>query len=296
MLGYLRDTSEKRSHNRDITSARALTPHFTGKVIERLVPQDIANYKMKRRATITSRGTRVSDATIGKELMLFSAAIKHANLEWGWELPNILKGRIPLGTVHKIRWLRQEEAEALKAQALKSTRSTHLIDFIELSLATAMRRDEVLRLEWDRVDFGQRLIYLNPENQKGKSNSSVPLNEIAVRVLRKRHLLRQANCPRSPWVFATAKGERIASIKKAFYYAAEKAGLPDISPHTLRHTVAAWLVQAGVPLRDVCEVCRHKDIRTTMRYAHLAPQNSRTAMAVLDGLGQDSVRMEIKKG
>jgi len=42
-----------------------------------------------------------------------------------------------------------------------------------------------------------------------------------------------------------------------------------------------WLVQSGVPIRTVSEVLRHKDIKTTMRYAHLAPENLREAVSVL---------------
>jgi integrase len=149
----------------------------------------------------------------------------------------------------------------------------------------------MLQLEWDRVDFGQRLVYLEPDDQKSGIPESIPLNEIAVRVLRKRQLLRLSgkteNAKKSPWVFADPTGERIASIKNSFYYAAAEVGLHDISPQTLRHTFGAWLVQAGVPLRTVCELCRHKDIRTTMRYAHLAPENAREAIKVLDRMSEN---------
>jgi len=295
MLAYMKDTPDKISHERDITSARALSAHFSGTIVERWQPEDIAAYKAKRRATITARGTRVSDATIGKELMLITAAIKHVNLEYDWGLPNVIRGRIPLPKAGRVRWLRPEEAEALKAAAHTRKRSAHLIDFIELGLSTGMRRDEMLQLEWSRVDFGQRLIYLDPDDQKGKVSSAIPLNATALRVLRERLDFHRRHAPKATYVFIDRFGARIASIKTAFYAAAEQAGLPDISPHTLRHTFAAWLVQAGVPLRTVCELCRHKDIRTTMRYAHLAPENGRAAIELLDAISQKSVRPDVKR-
>lgn len=66
-----------------------------------------------------------------------------------------------------------------------------------------------------------------------------------------------------------------------------------VSPHTLRHTFASWLVQDGVPIRDVCELCRHEDIRTTMRYAHLAPHATAARLTAIDvamaGIGHDVV-------
>ena len=40
-------------------------------------------------------------------------------------------------------------------------------------------------------------------------------------------------------------GERIGDIKKGFAAACERAGLKDVTPHTLRHTAATWLMQAG---------------------------------------------------
>ncbi|CAK0759245.1 hypothetical protein CCP3SC15_2490001 [Gammaproteobacteria bacterium] len=54
------------------------------------------------------------------------------------------------------------------------------------------------------------------------------------------------------------------------------------SVHDLRHTCATWLVQAGVSIRGVAEVLRHSDIRVTMRYAHLAPENTKAAVARLE--------------
>jgi hypothetical protein len=53
--------------------------------------------------------------------------------------------------------------------------------------------------------------------------------------------------------------------------------------HDLRHTCAAWLVSAGVPLPEVRDLLGHSTIRMTERYAHLAPENVRAAVARLEG-------------
>ena len=64
--------------------------------------------------------------------------------------------------------------------------------------------------------------------------------------------------------------------------AVKAAGIEYIRFHDLRHTAASWLVMAGVPLYEVQRVLMHSDPRMTMRYAHLAPDFLRGAMARLD--------------
>lgn len=53
--------------------------------------------------------------------------------------------------------------------------------------------------------------------------------------------------------------------------AVEAAGVPRYTPHACRHTAASWLVQAGATLYEVQAFLGHEDPKTTMRYAHLAP-------------------------
>jgi Phage integrase family len=50
----------------------------------------------------------------------------------------------------------------------------------------------------------------------------------------------------------------------------------------LRHTFASRLVMAGVDLRTVQELMGHKDIKMTLRYAHLSPDHTRQAMETLE--------------
>jgi site-specific recombinase XerD len=61
----------------------------------------------------------------------------------------------------------------------------------------------------------------------------------------------------------------VLRIKRAFNNACKKAGLENVTPHTLRHTFASHLVMAGIDLSTVQRLLGHRDIATTMIYAHL---------------------------
>jgi hypothetical protein len=69
-----------------------------------------------------------------------------------------------------------------------------------------------------------------------------------------------------------------AFLRRVFEPALKKAGIQDASWNVLRHTTASRLVMAGVPLPTVKEVLGHRNIQTTMRYAHLAPSHIQAAM------------------
>jgi len=141
----------------------------------------------------------------------------------------------------------------------------------------------MLALEWSRVDLGANLLYLGAEHQKNGKVGIVPLNREARAAIASRAQSRATHCPEARRVFCTSSGARIASVKKGFALAVQRAGLEDVHPHDLRRTFGSWLVQAGVDIRRVSELMRHSDIRVTASvYAHLAPGDLADAVEVLD--------------
>lgn len=84
-------------------------------------------------------------------------------------------------------------------------------------------------------------------------------------------------------------------ITHRFEEVRNKAGLLDVSAHTLRHTCASRLVQAGVDIYKVRQFLGHSSVRMTERYAHLAPSSLNAAVAVLERRGTSDKVIPFKK-
>jgi site-specific recombinase XerD len=117
------------------------------------------------------------------------------------------------------------------------------------------------------------------------SNSTV---EQAIPQLLNRARFRSEHCPASPWVFAHKDGSRIEAVHHGFSSLCKRVGIEDFRIHDLRHTCASWLVSAGIPLREVQELLGHGSIQMTERYAHLSPENLKSAMTVLERITAQS--------
>ena len=277
MVAFLQATADvKRSHGMDKLHTRQWKTSLEGWDMRTLTPQDIRTHVNRRLED------GVTNATINRELSLLSAAINFYNKEQLETLPNPTKGRKLREPEARIRWISDEEADRLIEAAEEADRAPHLADFIALALNTGCRSGELLGLEWPRVDMDRRLIHLEGIHTKAGKRRSVPLNNEAYRALLSRANFRTTHCPDTTWVFASEKGQRIQSVKKSFATACRKAEIEDFRIHDLRHTCAAWLVSAGVPLPEVRDLLGHSSITMTEKYAHLSPDNVRRAVSVLD--------------
>lgn len=171
-----------------------------------------------------------------------------------------------------------------EAQLVKSIRKLcprHLPDFL-IALHTGMRRGEQFSLQWEQVNLKRRLVHL--QMTKNGSERYVPINGIALAQFKK---LRRGNGNEKQCtgpVFVTSRGEAIKNARTWFEDVIEDTGLSDVTWHTLRHTFASRLVMAGVDLRTVQELMGHKMLQMTVRYSHLAPSHTLSAVERLCGI------------
>lgn len=270
--------SEWRSADRVGIACRRLQPHFTGMIAEQIRRADVASYIQKRKKD------GVTGSTINRELDLLSAACNYVRVTLEWNVQNPTTGmslREPQG---RLRWITKDEASRLIAEASKEYKSPHLADFIRLALNTGCRKNELLTLSWDRVDFDAGHLRLEGENTKNGKRRIVPLSEVARAALMSRARFHNEHCPESQWVFCHKNGKRVQFMQNGFEAACRRAGITNYRVHDLRHTCASWLVSAAVPLYEVKELLGHSSIEMTERYAHLAPDNLGRVAKVLDRL------------
>ena len=280
MLAFLKAKSDKRSHEDDLLHARRWRQLLPGRTVQSLKPADIHGYIAARKET------GVSNSTVNRELAFLAACIGWCNRELAWNLPNPIQGRKLKEPEGRTRWLSLGEAEKLVDAASSNERAPYLADFLTLALNTGMRRGEMLGLEWARVNLHAGTIRLEAQHTKAGKSRTVPVNDSARAALINRARFRAETCPDSPWVFANAAGARITCIKRSFATACRVAGIEDFRIHDLRHTCAAWLVSAGVPLPEVRDLLGHSSVTMTERYAHLAQDNIRAAVGRLDQMSR----------
>lgn len=188
---------------------------------------------------------------------------------------HIPKFKLPSFDNKRIRFLSKEEAQLLLWTLAQRSILWH--DISALALATGLRAKEIFNLRPYNFDRQNMLLYII-DTKTGK-NRSVPINATGFSILKKQN-------PKK-YIFSDRQIKQVSPI---FRRAVDDCGLNPqgidrrckVVFHTLRHTFASWLVQDNVHLSIVSELLGHSDIRMTMRYAHLAPNQSYSAVSKIN--------------
>jgi integrase len=161
------------------------------------------------------------------------------------------------------RFLTAAEVKRLQAAVAKSS-NTQLRYIVDLLLLTGARRSELLNAEWRHISLENRT-WLIPHPKNGKPRH-VPLSQAAIDLIGQ--LPRFADCP---YLLPNPETkEPFVTIKHAWMTARDKAKLPGLRLHDLRHACASFLVNSGIDLLTVGRILGHADYKSTMRYSHLA--------------------------
>lgn len=226
-----------------------------------------------RRPKIRGGGKR-SAASVNRKIAYLRAVMNAAYREYRWfgkgEEPPLFRF-IP-GEVERERFLTPPEVLRL-AEALPTPYGV----MAKLAVATGLRRKNILKLKWEQIDLGHRMLRLPGEIMKNGRPLRIPLSSMAVDILRER--LGQ----NGEWVFPLADGRPAEEIPSKLWSAAtKKAALEDLRWHDLRHTWASLMRQQGLPLEVIKELGGWRDARMVQRYSHLSVDHLHQAALQID--------------
>lgn len=156
------------------------------------------------------------------------------------------------------------------------------VDPLKFIVHTGLRKGEWINLKWKNVNLSgdnPTITIMSSGSWKTKTGESrvIPLNKTAV------DIIKAQKGKNAEYVFTLKNGSKIHPDKPyhRFKTALKNLGLTgDI--HKLRHTFASNLVMKGRPLYDVQKLLGHKDIQTTMIYAHLSPDYLKESVKILE--------------
>lgn len=284
-----------------------LKQHFGGVAIKLIDDEMVSQYVAKRTSgEICGQDRRkvwaprpAAASTVRRELVVLVAAIDRARKKKRLAIADVPSIDLPEGAPAKETWLTHEQLAALRAENLRRIaylqsradgsgspeEATDYLrrkavaeavrDFTEIAYYTASRRDAIETLTTFQVDLKQDRIRLaKPGERKTKKRRPVIRIDPAIRPILERLLLAATERGKSPdekieltktLVMGTAR-----SLYRPFVAACVRAGIPDVSPHVLRHTRATHLLQAGVSIWDVAKLLGDSVQTVDRVYGHAA--------------------------
>jgi integrase/recombinase XerD len=179
-------------------------------------------------------------------------------------------------TIEEVERLLALPGEAASGQAPEALRD---LAMLETLYASGMRVSELVSLDVEDVDLA--LLTVTCPGKSGRQRV-VPLRPRAIDAVA-RYLERGRPhfvTSEEPALFVNHRGGRLTRqgfwlILKSY---ADKAGIQEITPHTLRHSFAAHALTGGADLRDVQQLLGHVSISTTQVYRRLAESDRRAVL------------------
>jgi integrase len=197
-----------------------------------------------------------SGNTIRLDFAMLSKLFNYARSDWGMESlqnPVQLAAKPRPGKARERRLEEGEEEKILKAA------KPPFDDIIRFALETAMRREEIARMEWRHVNLRARSVFL-PETKNSEART-VPLSPAALDVLKS--LCKHED---SDLVFGVDKEEITHAMKEI----RKEAEIEDLRFHDLRHEATSrFFENTDLDVMEIKAITGHKTLQMLARYTHL---------------------------
>ena len=205
---------------------------------------------------------------------------------------------IKVGT-GRTRWLTPEEQTKLLYElhvdrkysgkdSKKDAQRQDNYDMTVMLLDTGLRFMEAGSMHWNQVDFDRNCVYVT----RGKGGIPTTLTLTT----RLRAILERRKALHPTLVFPTKDGVNRSTVWMG--NAVRKAGISiaqgNITPHVMRHTFAATMIQNGISLPELQHLLGHKTIEMTQRYSHFRKQDATDKAAeIMNKVAQDTLKVAL---
>jgi integrase len=242
-----------------------------------------------------------------RDLEDLRAAIGH-HAEEGFHR-GFVRVSLPPKGLPRDRWLTRSEAAKL-LWACWSTRETqraiptvkfplrHIARFILIGLYTGTRAAAIAasapaRAEGRAYVDLERGVFYRLAIGKRVTNKRQPPVHLPPQLLS--HMRRWARIGLAGEYFVTWHGKPVRSVKKGFAQAVTRAGLSGVTPHTLRHTAATWLMQNGVPIWEAAGFLGMSPEMLARVYGHHHPDHLRNAAGKIGSKSRDALVVSLEE-
>ncbi len=171
--------------------------------------------------------------------------------------------------------LSKKEIEEL----LLATRNINHRLIIQVGYSAGLRVSEIINLKWQDIDQDRNLIHI--KKAKGKKDRIVMLSQ------KVKESLQTIKQEKKGFVFITNRGGKYThrTIQKIIENATKKAKIrKKVSPHTLRHSFATHLLEAGTDIRYIKDLLGHSNISTTLIYTKVSNKDISNIKSPLDDI------------
>ena len=261
-------------------SLKPSTQNLFKDTLERLLLPTFSNTQMSDittghlQAYVSARAKIIKPNTIRNEVAVIKLIFKHAT-RWGYIKHNpTLNIERPKIEKPEIQILSPEEFETFLEKTEKPYRTAFLTAFL-----TGLRAGELWGLQWGDIDWNSKQIHVRRslwkhQLQKPKTRNATRKIDMTERLVRELKVWKLA-CPVSEYdlVFPSQEGYPTihANVSMRFFHPAlRRAGLRQVSFHSLRHSNASFRIHAGQNIKYIQGQLGHASITMTMDvYGHL---------------------------
>lgn len=284
VVEHYRNGELKKKRNRGYPPIlNTLDKHFGKARLATLYSKDIAQFRDRR-----LNRDNMAPASVVKELNLLRYLIDYAIREMGIHLPANTARMVKNPPVNNARdrvFADDEERRLFEAFPNENYR-----DIGSLALETACRLGEMLKLEWNDVDFNKRTAKIRKENSKTGVARTVPLSSKAISVLKGRTRPMGGGRIFDCWArgdsFENGYRRAVQRARERYEDECEESGmepspdlLKDLRFHDFRHIATSRLAKVFPNVIELSRVTGHSDLKMLSRYYHVTAEDLAQRMA-----------------